>query len=306
MVMGSLLFPLFKEMFEEHDNPTEMAWRTVSIVPAFIAFATGLIIFVASDDAPTGNYAELIHHGSMHEIDAEESFRSGAYNLNAWILFLQYSACFGVELTMNNAAALYFQEEFGLSTESAAAIASIFGFMNLFARGLGGYWSDKASKSGLGMRGRLWVQATMLLIEGIMVILFAHAKELGTAIALLIVFSVFVQAAEGSTYGIVPFVDPVSTGSISGIVGAGGSAGAVLFGLGFREFKSYYQAYMFMGILIIASSSLSALIFIRGHSNFWCEKQPEDPSTATTHHHHHHRAAPLLPPHATVNADDSV
>ena len=44
---------------------------------------------------------------------------------------------------MNNAAALYFRESLGQTVESAAAIASIFGFMNLFARGLGGYLSDR-------------------------------------------------------------------------------------------------------------------------------------------------------------------
>jgi NNP family nitrate/nitrite transporter-like MFS transporter len=30
-------------------------------------------------------------------------------NWNTWILFIQYACCFGVELTMNNAAALYFK-----------------------------------------------------------------------------------------------------------------------------------------------------------------------------------------------------
>jgi NNP family nitrate/nitrite transporter-like MFS transporter len=54
---------------------------------------------------------------------------------------------FGVEITMDNAAALYsyFREEFELTTEKAAVIASIFGWMNLFARGLDGYFSDKAN-----------------------------------------------------------------------------------------------------------------------------------------------------------------
>lgn len=48
---------------------------------------------------------------------------------------------------MDNAAALYsyFREEFELTTEKAAVIASIFGWMNLFARGLDGYFSDKAN-----------------------------------------------------------------------------------------------------------------------------------------------------------------
>ena len=51
---------------------------------------------------------------------------------------------FNVELTMTSAAALYFQEEFDQPTASAAAIASVFGWMNLFARGLGGFVSDMA------------------------------------------------------------------------------------------------------------------------------------------------------------------
>ena len=84
-------------------------------------------------------------NGTMAEVSAAASFRDVAANLNTWILFIQYACCFGVELTMNNAAALYFSGEFDLSTESAAAIASIFGWMNLFARGVGGFISDKAN-----------------------------------------------------------------------------------------------------------------------------------------------------------------
>ena len=84
-------------------------------------------------------------NGTMQEVSAAASFRSGALNFNTWILFIQYACCFGVELTMNNAAALYFVDRFGQTTEAAAAIASIFGWMNLFARGLGGYASDMAN-----------------------------------------------------------------------------------------------------------------------------------------------------------------
>merc|ERR1712125_246695 len=68
------------------------------------------------DDAPKGNYAELKKYGAMPEVSAAASFRSGAINVNTWFLFIQYACCFGVELTMNNAAALYFKDEFGQST----------------------------------------------------------------------------------------------------------------------------------------------------------------------------------------------
>ncbi len=73
---------------------------------------------------------------------------------------------------MNNASASYFKSTFSLNTESAAAIASIFGWMNLFARGLGGYVSDIMNAK-CGMRGRLWAQTIFLAFEGALVLIFA-------------------------------------------------------------------------------------------------------------------------------------
>ena len=270
LVMGSVLFPIFKAIYGDADDASEKAWRTVSVVPAVVAFGLGCMIYLVSDDAPKGNYSELKKHGNMPEISAAASFRTGALNFNTWLLFVQYACCFGVELTMNNAAALYFKDEFEQSTESAAAIASIFGWMNLFARGLGGYFSDVANAR-MGMRGRILIQTVLLAGEGSMVLIFASTKSLGGAIFVMVIFSLFVQAAEGSSYGIVPYVDPPSTGSIAGIVGAGGNTGAVCFGLGFRQLD-YKDAFMIMGFSILGSSLLSVFINIKGHSAlFWGE-----------------------------------
>merc|ERR1711943_15833 len=173
--------------------------------------------------------------------------------------------------TMNNAAALYFKETFGQSTE--AATASIFGWMNLFARGLGGALSDKMNAS-MGMRGRLWAQTILLLCEGALVLVFANTGTLGASITVMVFFSLFVQAAEGSSYGIVPYVDPPSTGSLAGIVGAGGNSGAVGFGMGFRQLD-YEAAFTIMGITIMASSALSVFINIKGHAGLiWGKDDP--------------------------------
>lgn len=259
IVMGTVLFPLFKTWMS-----TEQAWRTVCIVPAVVAFSTGALITFISDDCPKGNYSDLKKQGLMPEVSAAASFRSGAFNVNTWILFMQYGCSFGVELTMNNAAALYFKEVFKLSTESAAAIASIFGFMNLFARGIGGFSSDKMNAK-MGMRGRLIVQTILLLLEGAMVFIFANSNSLGLSIAIMVLFSIFVQAAEGSTYGIVPYVNPPCTGSIAGIVGAGGNTGAVCFGLAFRQLD-WKPAFYVMGGVIFASGAFSSLIHIKGHA----------------------------------------
>lgn len=258
IVMGSVLFPLFKTGMSAN-----RAWRTVSLVPAVLALFTGATVLRISDDSPNGNYKELKEHGVMQEVSAAASFRDGALNFNTWLLFIQYGCSFGVELTMNNAAASYFKEEFLLSTESAAAIASIFGWMNLFARGIGGFASDKFN-SKMGMRGRLIWQTICLCIEAAMVLIFANTKNLGLAIFILVIFSSFVQAAEGSTYGIVPYVNPPATGAISGIVGAGGNTGAVCFGLCFRQLE-IKRAFYIMGFSIFGSAGASLLVSIKNH-----------------------------------------
>lgn len=270
LVMGSVLFPLFKAA----GCTVEEAWRTVSIVPAVVAFVTGFFIIRISDDCPKGNYKDMKEKGIMEEVSASASFRAGAMNLNTWLLFIQYGCCFGVELTMNNAAATYFKEEFALSTESASAIASIFGWMNLFARGLGGFASDKANAR-MGMRGRLMWQTVLLLIEGGLVFLFANSTDLAASIVILVFFSTAVQACEGSTYGIVPYVNPPATGSIAGIVGAGGNTGAVAFGMGFREMKTK-DAFILMASAILGSAGLSFLINIKGHRGLIFGEDDED------------------------------
>lgn len=151
--------------------------------------------------------------------------------------------------------------------------------MNLFARGCGGFLSDYFNAR-MGMRGRIAVQTVLLVGEGIMVLIFANTKTLGAAIVVMVIFSLFVQSAEGSTYGIVPYVDPPATGSISGVVGAGGNTGAVGFGLGFRQL-SYEKAFIIMGCTILASGLLSALIVIKGYSSLFCGEDTIEAPTLT-------------------------
>lgn len=135
--------------------------------------------------------------------------------------------------------------------------------MNLFARGLGGVLSDALNEN-MGMKGRILAQAVLLLCEGAAVLVFAQTDTLAGAVIVLVMFSLFVQSAEGTSYGIVPYVNPPFTGSVSGIVGAGGNVGAVCFGLGFREL-AYADAFNIMGWSIIVSAFLSVFISIKGH-----------------------------------------
>ncbi|MCY4415901.1 MAG: MFS transporter, partial [Chloroflexi bacterium] len=77
------------------------------------------------------------------------------------------------------------------------------------------------------------------------------------AVGAMIVFSLFVEMSEGATFSVVPFVNRKALGSVAGIVGAGGNAGAVAFGFLFRaESLTYADALLIVGVAVVVASSL--------------------------------------------------
>lgn len=208
----------------------DRAWRLAMIWPGTALIILSVCMFLFSDDLPQGRYGDLHKAGTKEKTNPFKAFGRAMANWRSWVLFALYAGCFGIELIMNGNLADYFQTEeepFGLSQGKAGLVASLFGLMNLFARSLGGIFSDLMAGR-FGMRGRLWAFFIVEFIEGCMLVLFSRITVIGGAIPALIGFSLMVQMAEGATFGIVPFVDPPVTGAISGIVGAGGNAGAVL------------------------------------------------------------------------------
>ena len=265
IIIGSLFFPLFKYAY---GGNSDLAWRTTCVVPAIPAIITAILIIRHSDDSPKGNYHKMKRLGTMQKVSTLKSIQEACKHLNTWILLIHYACCFGVEITMTNAAAIYFSEEFNETTERAAAIASIFGWMNLFARGFGGFISDIMNVR-MGMRGRLLWQCISLIAQGSLVIGFSYARDVGRAIGFMAAFSFFVQTSEGSTFSLVPYVFQRATGSVTGLVGAGGSLGGVMFMLIVRQ-MGYRPAFKTMGWCVIGSAPLSALLFFKGHASLLC------------------------------------
>ncbi|PJJ83798.1 MFS transporter [Mucilaginibacter auburnensis] len=229
-------------------TPAE-AWRYAMIVPGVMMLIMAFLYHRYTKDTPNGNYDEIGH--KQQDTKTDWSVLS---DWRIWALMLAYAMCFGMELTFDNVAALHFVDTFHLNQSSAGFWAGVFGFMNIFARALGGIASDKVGNK-FGMRGKGLLLAAMLLLEGCGLILFAQAGSLFMAIGSMLTFALFLKMSNGATYGIVPFVNTKNVGLVSGIVGAGGNLGGMLFGFLFKsDTITYVEAFTYIGYIVIAVS----------------------------------------------------
>ena len=236
-------------------------WRIAMVIPGVALFLMGLVYYRFTQDAPEGDFKDLRKSGAVTKQNQGGAFLKASRDPRVWMLFVIYGACFGIELTINGMASLYFQDRFGLDVVLAGVIASLFGLMNIFARTTGGIFSDKIGIRS-GLRGRTLFMGAVLLAEGLALIAFSRMDVLILAIPMLIVFSIFVQMSEGATFGVVPFVNKKALGAVAGIVGAGGNAGAVAAGFLLRaEGVAVEDALLYFGIIVVAIAPLA--LFIR-------------------------------------------
>jgi NNP family nitrate/nitrite transporter-like MFS transporter len=251
---------------------TETAWRMAMVMAGLTCAAAGVGYYFLTQDTAEGNFRELRTLGKLAPVRTSgESFIEACRDPRVWALFAMYGACFGIELTINNVAALYFVDYFDefrtmdstRALHTAGLIAGSFGLMNLFARTLGGVFGDRFGRL-WGSQGRVrWLFAA-LFCEGLALMLFSQISTLWLAIPGLILFSLFVQISEGATFAVVPFVNPRALGAVTGIVGAGGNVAAVAAGFLFKsESLDWSTALLLVGVGVTACSFLSFAVSLR-------------------------------------------
>lgn len=226
------------------------AWRYAMIVPGIMMLVAAWLYWKYTKDTPAGNYDEIVRDKTAYRKTDWSVLR----DWRIWALTMAYAVCFGMEITFDNVAALHFVDNFKLSQTSAGFWAGVFGFMNLFARAVGGIVSDKVGNK-YGMRGKGLLLAGVLLMEGVGLVFFAQAGSLMLAIVSMLSFALFLKMANGATYGIVPFINEKNVGLVSGIVGAGGNVGGMLFGFLFKSKSiTYVEAFQYIGMIVIVVS----------------------------------------------------
>ena len=223
-----------------------IGWRIAMVVPGVALFLMGIAYFKFTQDSPDMEQAQ-VERANEPPGARTRAFLEAAKDHRVWALFLIYGACFGVELTMNNIAALYYHDRFGLGVGLAGLVAGLFGLMNLFARKLGGAIGDKVGIR-FGLRGRTLFLGTVLLVEGFALVVFSRMDILPLAIGGMLVFSLFVQMSEGATFSVVPFINQKALGAV---------AAGFLFRM---ESLSTEMALLYLGATVTVASSLVLVV----------------------------------------------
>ncbi|XP_074295758.1 high affinity nitrate transporter 2.5-like [Silene latifolia] len=270
-----LIMPLVYELILKMGAMKFTAWRLAFFIPALFQTLAAFAVMIFGQDMPDGNYQRLHTSGEKHKDNMKKVTYHGVVNYRGWITALCYGYCFGVELTIDNIIAQYFFDRFHLNLHTAGIIAASFGLANIFARPGGGVVSDYLGKK-YGMRGRLWGWWAIQTIGGVLCLVLGLVSSLTASITIMLVFSVFVQAACGLTFGVVPFISRRSLGVVSGITGAGGNVGAAITQAIFFKGSHYSteQGITYMGIMIIACTLPIALIYFPQWGGMFCGPNP--------------------------------
>jgi NNP family nitrate/nitrite transporter-like MFS transporter len=234
-----------------------LGWRVAMLAPAALMLVMAVLYYRYAPDRPDGDLAREARSGPGAQSRARETFLAAARDYRVWLLFITYGACFGVELTIHNLAAVYYVDRFGLSVTTAGLYVGAFGLLALFARALGGLTSDRIAHE-RGLSGRVTLLFALIFMEGVGLIAFSQMDSAVYALATMLIFGLFTHMACGATYALVPFVNRRALGGVAGIVGAGGNVGAVAAGFLVKGASSTEAALLVLGG-IVAASALCAL-----------------------------------------------
>jgi NNP family nitrate/nitrite transporter-like MFS transporter len=237
-------------------------WRVALFVPGIAMWIMAYFYARYTQDTPQGDILDLRKAG----IDVETGKKGGVAifaqaikNYRVWMLAIAYGGCFGVELYIHNVAASYYVDRYGLTLINAGLAAGIFGGLALFARALGGIFSDRVARS-KGISGRTILLSAFLACEGIGLIAFGHAPTALLAILAMTGFGLFTHMSAGAVYSVMPMIDRKALGGVCGLIGAGGNVGGVLAGFLNKGVGSTQGTIVILGYCVLGAAVCAAAV----------------------------------------------
>ena len=160
------------------------------------------------------------------------------------ILDWAYLATFGTELAVVSILAMFYVDWFELPKVTAALLAGVYPFINLFARPGGSWISDKIGRKLTLVIAFAGISISFLILGNV----DKDTWSISWVVGLTILGGIFSQAGSGAVFAMVPLIQRRLTGQIAGMVGAFGATGSVLF-LTVNSLVDYDQFFMLIGIV---------------------------------------------------------
>ncbi len=169
------------------------------------------------------------------------------------ILNWAYMVTFGTELAVVSMLAMFYVDWFELPKITAALLAGVYPFINLFARPGGGWLSDK-----FGRKRTLMVLFSGVTLSFLLLGFVDRDWSIWLVVGLTIMGGIFSKAGSGAVFAMVPLIQRRLTGQIAGMTGAFGNVGAVMF-LTANSLVGYSE---FFTLIAMVSAAVLVLIVL--------------------------------------------
>lgn len=252
---GDMYFYIFMTM-PLYATLTLLTWKLSSAAGAnLLSMPVAIALYISIWSLYFFNVHKIIHINREHLQHPIEAIHRYKFKQVA-ILNLAYFITFGSELAVVSMLPLFFFDTFhesqGITMVQAGLLAGSFAFINLVARPLGGWISDKFGRK----------LSLSIFVLGLSAGYFGMSQinaqwPIALVVLLTMSCSCFVSGGCGAVYAIVPLIKRRMTGQIAGMVGAYGNVGGVLF----LTILSFVSSELFF--MVIAAVALGVLIAVQ-------------------------------------------
>jgi MFS transporter, NNP family, nitrate/nitrite transporter len=180
------------------------------------------------------------------EVVIKPTFREGLrVSLTPQVLVVAggYFCSFGGELAINSILGAYYLKNFpALGQTGSGRWAAMFGLLNVAFRPMGGIFADFIyNKTGSVWSKKIWLH-TIGVISGCFLIAIGlvNSHDESTMFGLIAGMAFFMEASNGANFALVPHVSPHANGIVSGVTGAAGNLGGIVFAIIFRYNPGQY------------------------------------------------------------------
>nr|BAK52667.1 nitrate transporter [Talaromyces purpureogenus] len=184
------------------------------------------------------------------------------FSLPTLSLAVLYACTFGAELSFDSFLGSYYSKNFPtMGQTKSGEWAAMFGLLNVVTRPLGGYVADYVYRHTKSVWAKkIWL-TFLTIVSGafFLAIGLTNPMSEATMFGLVAGAAFFLEAANGANFALVPHVYPFANGIVSGLVGAFGNFGGIIFNIVFRyNGTDYARSIWIVGVITLGVSALQS------------------------------------------------